>query len=64
MTPATDWIPLLNKAAALVQAFGQPMAVGWQQNDDTGENEPGWCPLYAVGPVFVHTPVAIVRAPL
>lgn len=61
MTPVPDWIPLLHKAIALAQSFGQPMAVGWQQNDDTGENEPGWCPLHAAGPCFVHTVVAVVR---
>lgn len=56
-----DWIPLLHKAAALAQAHGQAMAIGWQQNDDTGENEPGWCPLSHAGPCFVHTVVAAVR---
>jgi hypothetical protein len=45
----------------MAQRTGIPLAIGWQQNDDTGEDEPGFCPLYAVGPAFVHTPVAVVR---
>jgi hypothetical protein len=57
----TDWLPLLNKCAALAQHTGHTMAIGWQQNDGTGENEPGFCPLAVVGPCFVHTVVAVVR---
>lgn len=58
---ATNWIPLLNQCAAMAQRTGIAMAIGWQQNDDTLMDEPGFCPLYAVGPCFVHTPVAVVR---
>lgn len=61
---APDWIPLLHHAATMAERTGITMAVGWQQNDDTLADEPGHCPLYAVGPVFVHTPIAILRAPL
>ena len=56
-----DWLPYLNQCAAMAQRTGIAMAIGWQQNDDTGEDEPGFCPLYAVGPCFVHTVVAVVR---
>jgi hypothetical protein len=38
------------------------MAYGWQTNDDTGELEPGYCPLEAVGPCFVVRVVGIAYA--
>jgi hypothetical protein len=56
-----DWLTLTADCAAMAQRTGIPMAIGWQQNDDTGQDEPGYCPLYAVGPCFVHTPLAVVR---
>lgn len=31
------------------------MAVGYQLNDVTGEDEFGYCPATAAGPAFVHT---------
>lgn len=34
---------------------GVVMAVGYQMNDVTGQNEPGYCPASIVGPAFVHT---------
>ena len=36
------------------------MAVGWQLNDVTGEDEYGYCPLSAVGPAFVHTVIETI----
>ena len=61
MRTAPDWIPLINECTATARVTGVAMAVGWQQNDDTGEDEPGYCPLAFVGPAFVHTVVAVVR---
>lgn len=37
------------------------MAVGWQFNDVTGEDEHGYCPLSAVGPAFVHTVIETIE---
>ena len=49
----------LDQARTEAKAFAYDhritMAVGWQQNDVTGEDEYGYCPLSVVGPAFVHT---------
>jgi len=38
-------------------AHDRHMAMGLQRNDDTGEDEFGFCPLSAIGPAFVHLPL-------
>ncbi len=43
------------EAQRIANREGIVMVVGWQQNDVTGMDEPGYCPRLAVGPAFVHT---------
>jgi hypothetical protein len=43
------------RARRLAREEGVTMVIGWQTNDDTGENVPGYCPLSVAGPCFVHT---------
>lgn len=55
----------LNDARAEAQRIANlqdiTMAVGWQTNDVTGENEHGYCPMSAVGPAFVHTVLETIK---
>ena len=49
-----------NDAIALAIKHHTVMAVGYQQNDHTGENEWAYCRLEVVGPCFVHTVIETV----
>lgn len=40
---------------------GLHMVWGWQTNDTTGADEPGYCPAAAAGPAFVHTILGEIR---
>jgi hypothetical protein len=55
MNLAQRWEAVRLKARRIAREEGADMVIGWQTNDDTGEDEPGYCPAAAVGPCFVHT---------
>lgn len=50
-----------DKLQRMAREINAPMAVGWQTNDDTGEDEIGYCPLSHVGQAFVHTVITTVQ---
>jgi hypothetical protein len=47
-------------ARRIARTEGVAMVWGWQQSDDTGEREPGYCPAAVVGPCFVYEVVGKV----
>lgn len=55
MTESERWDAVRIRASRIAREEQTDMVIGWQQNDDTGEDEPGFCPAAVVGPCFVHT---------